>query len=1150
MSDCDTTNSEDSQNSVVVPHFLVVNSVNNVQMVNGDHIIYDGLVGEDSKPYIEVVEQPQSRGFRFRYECEGPSHGGLQGEKSEKYRKTFPAIKIRNYNGPSRVVVTLVTDETVPRPHAHKLVGKNCTDGSCVVEVKPGQSNVTFANLCVQHVTRKKSSEVIENRIIEAMKLDKLVKAGNLNVEAFLTDEEKKQAKDQAEKQAKDMQLNVVRLCFQAYLRDENGLFSRLLPSVLSSPIYDSKAPGANVLKICRMDKYGGSCRGDEEVFLLCEKVQKDDISVRFVEQDEDGNVVWEAFGNFGPFDVHRQYAIVFKTPAYKDPTIDRTVNVLIMLQRKSDGETSDPKSFTYYPQKDEIDELLKHKRSKKMPSYPPGNFGGGEPGRRNMASSGNGLQTNNLFSQTSQGNLPITVNQDHMDTTPITHPPQPAQSMLRPMAQPKRGRPPKQTQTVNDIMTDGDTCQLPTIFSQDIYNMQGTFAGMMMPPTQENKMMFGMNTHVQQNLFHPQYINSSHIPLQQLQPRGSTLMERGTVIRAVPRHDFNDGFRRGYDEIDSAASKPIEGCFPPPDHFGHHGFTKMSSDSVFCNKLMDYDQNGLERIAPLETDDLMSDSKTKQIKTEEFGFDIFQKDECEETIKEEKLSLHSQDSLSKSETKTDNERDVEMSFNEQNQHEQIMSCEKQVSSAQDFSAQTEGDDVMHIVDRTSKALQFYAATGNIKQLLFVQRHLLSITDDSGDLPLHTAIINNQLEVIHNLLDVMSTLPYCRHKVSACNSIRQTPLHLAVLMNQPSVIDRLLNAGADSTMVDRKGNTPAHLAVQFGQDNCLAVLVKYHRPNTAKNKPFPELDLKNFDGFSTAHLAALTQNCTAMKLLLKGKANINLPDGKSGRTPLHHAVERDDLSTVGFLILEARANVNSCCFDGNTPLHVACARQNVGVVALLIAAGADPEAENDEVKEELYDEFEGVQDDKGELRLERYKPEDFAMDNEKVLRVLRGEPYSNVKECDTTERDYVHTTEYFSSLSIQDIPILREASSQEGDIQNLVYPVRVQMSKMLDPPNTGRDWIALANALGLYELMEGHNSGFSPTRVLLNFYEECGGTVSYLMECLTAIGRNDVVSLISHSCSTSRQSSTNMNCYDSGMMSGDVKTLHTLTAAM
>lgn len=56
----------------------------------------------------------------------------------------------------------------------------------------------------------------------------------------LLTDEERTMAKQQAEKQAKDMQLNVVRLCFQAYLRDERGLFSRLLTSVLSSPIYDS----------------------------------------------------------------------------------------------------------------------------------------------------------------------------------------------------------------------------------------------------------------------------------------------------------------------------------------------------------------------------------------------------------------------------------------------------------------------------------------------------------------------------------------------------------------------------------------------------------------------------------------------------------------------------------------------------------------------------------------------------------------------------------------------------------------------------------------------------------------------------------------------------------------------------------------------
>jgi len=36
-----------------------------------------------------------------------------------------------------------------------------------------------------------------------------------------------------------------------------------------------TEAPCAALLKICRMDKVGGSCTGNEEVFLLCDKVQR-----------------------------------------------------------------------------------------------------------------------------------------------------------------------------------------------------------------------------------------------------------------------------------------------------------------------------------------------------------------------------------------------------------------------------------------------------------------------------------------------------------------------------------------------------------------------------------------------------------------------------------------------------------------------------------------------------------------------------------------------------------------------------------------------------------------------------------------------------------------------------------------------------------
>ena len=41
----------------------------------------------------------------------------------------------------------------------------------------------------------------------------------------------------------------------------------------------------------------------------------------------------------------------MFKTPAYYNIAIERPVDVLIELRRKSDKETSEPMSFTYTPQ-------------------------------------------------------------------------------------------------------------------------------------------------------------------------------------------------------------------------------------------------------------------------------------------------------------------------------------------------------------------------------------------------------------------------------------------------------------------------------------------------------------------------------------------------------------------------------------------------------------------------------------------------------------------------------------------------------------------------------------------------------------------------------------------------------------------------------
>ncbi|XP_071071819.1 nuclear factor NF-kappa-B p100 subunit isoform X3 [Dasypus novemcinctus] len=188
-----------------------------------------------------------------------------------------------------------------------------------------------------------------------------------------LTETERRELEQEAKELKKVMDLSIVRLRFSAFLRASDGSFSLPLKPVISQPIHDSKSPGASNLKISRMDKTAGSVRGGDEVYLLCDKVQKDDIEVRFYEDDENG---WQAFGDFSPTDVHKQYAIVFRTPPYHKMKIERPVTVFLQLKRKRGGDVSDSKQFTYYPLVEDKEEVQR-KRRKALPAFSQP-FGGG----------------------------------------------------------------------------------------------------------------------------------------------------------------------------------------------------------------------------------------------------------------------------------------------------------------------------------------------------------------------------------------------------------------------------------------------------------------------------------------------------------------------------------------------------------------------------------------------------------------------------------------------------------------------------------------------------------------------------------------------------------------------------------------------------
>ncbi|XP_033992261.1 transcription factor p65 isoform X1 [Trematomus bernacchii] len=272
-------------------------------------------------PFIEIIEQPKQRGMRFRYKCEGRSAGSIPGEKSNETTKTHPAIKVHNYSGPLHVRVSLVTKNPPHKPHPHELVGKDCKHGYYEADLQERRIH-SFQNLGIQCVKKKDVNEAITCRL-------------QTNNNPFNIPD--------AKVWEEEFDLNAVRLCFQATITLPTGDLIPLKP-VVSQPIFDNRAPNTAELKICRVNRNNGSCKGGDEIFLLCDKVQKEDIEVRFFQDS------WEGKGTFSQADVHRQVAIVFRTPPYRDANLTEPIRVKMQLRRPSDREVSEPMDFQYLP--------------------------------------------------------------------------------------------------------------------------------------------------------------------------------------------------------------------------------------------------------------------------------------------------------------------------------------------------------------------------------------------------------------------------------------------------------------------------------------------------------------------------------------------------------------------------------------------------------------------------------------------------------------------------------------------------------------------------------------------------------------------------------------------------------------------------------
>ncbi|KAK7866619.1 hypothetical protein R5R35_010445 [Gryllus longicercus] len=327
-----------------------------INTMNLRALLFDQSTMNREEPFLKVIEEPVEK-FRFRYKSEMMgTHGSILARSHERNRrKTYPSVQLCNYDRPAIVRCSLYTahpHEKQRTPHTHRLIvrAENNMDKDDPHEVIVSQDNnyiAVFHGMGIIHTAKKNIVEELikkkRSRLLEKLRV-KNVKLTSLN-----TVQESKLRQD-AEDESRKMNLNSVSLCFEAFYRDANNCLQQICDPVFSKPINNMKSALTGELKICRIDKHVSTCMGGEEVFILVEKVGKKNIKIKFFEVNEDDQEIWCDYGKFSELDVHHQYAIVFRTPPYRDLDIEKPVDVFLQLYRPTDGDCSEPIKFQYKP--------------------------------------------------------------------------------------------------------------------------------------------------------------------------------------------------------------------------------------------------------------------------------------------------------------------------------------------------------------------------------------------------------------------------------------------------------------------------------------------------------------------------------------------------------------------------------------------------------------------------------------------------------------------------------------------------------------------------------------------------------------------------------------------------------------------------------
>ena len=206
----------------------------------------------------------------------------------------------------------------------------------------------------------------------------------------------------------------------------------------------------------------------------------------------------------------------------------------------------------------------------------------------------------------------------------------------------------------------------------------------------------------------------------------------------------------------------------------------------------------------------------------------------------------------------------------------------------------------------------------------YLRRLANEYPDEDGDTVMHMAAVHRDLQLAH--LWRCAFQEKFAEQLNEQNLLGQTPLHLAVINNDLAMIHFLVQNGASIQVQERKGRTPIHMACQYGDIGTLRQLLQgvtqrehgervHSVINTAENG-----GLNSLLFFIHHRNPVLESQFAIIDLLFEYGADPDYTDGCSGKNLVHYVADQENVALYNYLREKYPQNIywHAPRFDGTS----------------------------------------------------------------------------------------------------------------------------------------------------------------------------------------------------------------------------------------